>query len=233
MENNLLKAFPYKTPMAQTQTQPPKPAWILQGPPGTGKTQWILHEAKARGLRLFRWNVRNDRSLREGREILHSQVRSQEKTCIWIEGADDLTQESQAFLRRILDTRSPDVVCILEVRDIWKLSSPIISRCILKTLPYETSFRRTRIEGKARELGIHKEVPLPTDLLSISEFQEFRRKAGNPVTYLLQLLSLYPKHLSVREGIRRWQAGHSAWVEVAWLLLQLRSELKTKETKSS
>jgi len=132
-----------------------------------------------------------------------------------------------------LDTRSPDVVCILEVRDIWKLSSPILSRCILKTLPYETSFRRTRNEGKARDLGIYNEIPLPADILSIAEFQEFRRKAGNPTTYLLHLLALYPKHASVREGIRRWQAGHSAWLEVAWLLLALRSELKTKETKSS
>ena len=92
-----------------------KPALILYGTPGSGKTTWIKQEAKTRGYRLFRWNVRNDRSLREGREILHAQVRSQEKTLIWIEGADDLTQEAQAFLRRILDTRSSDVACILHI----------------------------------------------------------------------------------------------------------------------
>ncbi len=208
----------------------PKPAWILQGPPGTGKTQWILNEAKVRGWRLFRWNVRNDRSLREGREVLHSQVRSQEKTCIWIEGADDLTQESQAFLRRILDTRSQDVQCILEVRDVWKLSSPITSRCIIKTLPSEQSFRRTRIEGKARQLHLWTEVPLPSDLLNLQQFQEFRRASGNPVQYLLRLLALYPQSTHVREGIRRWQAGHSPWTQVGWLVLQLRSELPSKET---
>lgn len=213
--------------------QGPRPAWILQGPPGTGKTQWILREAKSRGMRLFRWNVRNDRSLREGREVLHSQVRSQEKTCIWIEGADDLTQESQAFLRRILDTRSSDVQCILEVRDIWKLSSPITSRCIIKTLPSETSYRRTMIEGKARQLGLFQEVPLPSDLLDPSQFQEFRRKAGNPVTYLYQLLMNYPQSAEVREGIRRWQAGHSPWTQVAWLVLLLRSKQQRKETSSS
>ena len=213
--------------------QGPRPAWILQGPPGTGKTQWILREAKTRGMRLFRWNVRNDRSLREGREVLHSQVRSQEKTCIWIEGADDLTQESQAFLRRILDTRSSDVQCILEVRDVWKLSSPITSRCIVKTLPAETSYRRTLIEGKARQLGLWKDVPLPTDLLDTTQFVEFRRKAGNPVQYLLQLLSAYPKSAEVREGIRRWQAGHSAWTQVAWLVLFLRSKRERKESPST
>ena len=77
-----------------------KPALILYGVPGSGKTTWIKQEAKARSYRLFRWNVRNDRSLREGREVLHAQVRSQERTLIWIDGADDLTQEAQAFLRR-------------------------------------------------------------------------------------------------------------------------------------
>ena len=155
-----------------------RPAWILHGPAGTGKTQWIQQEAKQRSWRLFRWNVRNDRSLREGREILHSQVRSQEKTCIWIEGADDLTQESQAFLRRILDTRSQDVQCVLEVRDIWKLSSPILSRCVIKTLPNETSFRRTMIEGKARELGLWQPVDLPTNVLSLEAVDEYKRAGG-------------------------------------------------------
>ena len=209
--------------------QGPRPAWILQGPPGSGKTQWILNEAKQRNWRLFRWNVRNDRSLREGREILHSQVRSQEKTCIWIEGADDLTQESQAFLRRILDTRSQDVQCVLEVRDVWKLSSPILSRCVVKTLPSEVSYRRTMIQGKARDLNIWKEVHVPSDLLDMKQLQEFHKQAGNPVDYLLELLRKYPSNTDVREGVRRWQAGHSPWAQVCWLVLLLRSERERKE----
>ena len=201
-----------------------RPAWILHGPAGTGKTQWIQQEAKQRSWRLFRWNVRNDRSLREGREILHSQVRSQEKTCIWIEGADDLTQESQAFLRRILDTRSQDVQCVLEVRDIWKLSSPILSRCIIKTLPNETSFRRTMIEGKARELGLWQPVDLPTDLLSLTAVDEYKRAGGDPMVYMKRLVQLYPKHPMVRESLRRSLAGYSLWAQVAWLVCLLRSE---------
>jgi len=201
-----------------------RPAWILHGPAGTGKTQWIQQEAKQRSWRLFRWNVRNDRSLREGREILHSQVRSQEKTCIWIEGADDLTQESQAFLRRILDTRSQDVQCVLEVRDIWKLSSPILSRCVIKTLPNETSFRRTMIEGKARELGLWQPVDLPTDILSLTAVDEYKRAGGDPMIYMKRLVQLYPKHQAVRESLRRSLAGYSLWAQVAWLVCLLRSE---------
>jgi hypothetical protein len=201
-----------------------RPAWILHGPAGTGKTQWIQQEAKQRSWRLFRWNVRNDRSLREGREILHSQVRSQEKTCIWIEGADDLTQESQAFLRRILDTRSQDVQCVLEVRDIWKLSSPILSRCVIKTLPSETSFRRTMIEGKARELALWLPVDMPTDVLSLSAVHEYKQAGGDPMIYMKRLVQLYPKHPMVRESLRRSLAGYSLWAQVAWLVCLLRSE---------
>ena len=201
-----------------------RPAWILHGPAGTGKTQWIQQEAKQRGWRLFRWNVRNDRSLREGREILHSQVRSQEKTCIWIEGADDLTQESQAFLRRILDTRSQDVQCVLEVRDIWKLSSPILSRCIVKTLSNETSFRRTLIEGKAKELGLWQPVELPDDVLSLTSVNEYKKAGGDPMHYMRRLVQLYPKHPMVRESLRRGLAGYSLWAQVAWLVCLLRSE---------
>jgi DNA polymerase III delta prime subunit len=151
-----------------------KPALILYGVPGSGKTTWIKQEAKQRGYRLFRWNVRNDRSLREGREVLHAQVRSQERTLIWIEGADDLTQEAQAFLRRILDTRSPDVICILEARDPSKLSAPVLSRCTLQRLTSETSYRKTMLEGKAVQMGIltKSEETLPTTLEELALYKQ-------------------------------------------------------------
>ena len=79
-----------------------KNSYIICGESGTGKSFFIKQEAKNHNAKLFRWNVRVDRSLREGREVLHQQVRSKEPLYVWIEGADDLTQEAQAFLRRIL-----------------------------------------------------------------------------------------------------------------------------------
>ena len=108
--------------------QQKKNSFIISGEPGAGKSYFIRQEAKKHNAKLFRWNVRIDRSLREGREILHQQVRSKEPLYIWIEGADDLTQESQAFLRRILETSSANVTSMLEVREPWKLSPPILSR---------------------------------------------------------------------------------------------------------
>jgi replication-associated recombination protein RarA len=120
----------------------PQPAWLIYGPPGCGKTTWILAQVKQENKKLFHWNARTDRTLREGRENLHRQVRSQEPLFVWIEGADDLTPEAQAFLRRILETVSPAVQCVLECRDPQRITPAIQSRCEWKQCNFKKSFRK-------------------------------------------------------------------------------------------
>jgi DNA polymerase III delta prime subunit len=199
-----------------------KPALILYGIAGSGKTTWIKQEAKARSYRLFRWNVRNDRSLREGREVLHAQVRSQEKTLIWIEGADDLTQEAQAFLRRILDTRSPDVMCILEVRDPSKLSAPVLSRCTLQRVPTEHSYRKTMLEGKAKQLGLVPTVNQEHFPSTLEELIAYKQQGKDPNSLLWHLVRTNYTNPMGKEALRRFASGSSAWLQVAWLLSQSR-----------
>jgi hypothetical protein len=107
---------------------------ILTGPPGCGKSYWIQKYAEQIKKQLFVCPCRKDRTLRDGRQKLHIWARRTEPAILWLEGADDLTPEAQAFLRRILETHAKDVLFILECRDAGRLQEPIRSRCIIKRL---------------------------------------------------------------------------------------------------
>ena len=107
---------------------------IITGPPGCGKSYWIQKYAEKLQKQLFVCPCRKDRTLRDGRQKLHIWARRTEPAILWLEGADDLTPEAQAFLRRILETHSSNVIFILECRDSGRLQEPIRSRCIIKYL---------------------------------------------------------------------------------------------------
>jgi hypothetical protein len=111
---------------------------ILTGPPGCGKSYWIQKYAEELRKQLFVCPCRKDRTLREGRQKLHVWARRTEPAILWLEGADDLTPEAQAFLRRILETHASDVLFILECRDAGRLQEPIRSRCIIKRINQPT-----------------------------------------------------------------------------------------------
>jgi replication-associated recombination protein RarA len=154
-------------------------AILVCGEPGTGKTEWIRTQAKLQKAKLFRWNTRIDRSLREGREILHQQVRAREPMYVWLEGADDLTQEAQAFLRRILETASPNITCVLEVREPWKLSPPILSRCTVVNMKSKDSFRKLKNTELAKRLCLLKPQPLPKTL-AVQDIPRLRKEGVDP-----------------------------------------------------
>lgn len=111
---------------------------ILTGPPGCGKSYWIQKYAEKINKQLFVCPCRKDRTLRDGRQKLHIWARRTEPAILWLEGADDLTPEAQAFLRRILETHSSNVLFILECRDAGKLQEPVRSRCLIKKMNQPT-----------------------------------------------------------------------------------------------
>jgi hypothetical protein len=104
---------------------------IVVGPPGCGKTEFIKKQAEKEGKLLLHCPCRKDRTLREGRQLLHLWAKRTDNSVIWLEGADDLTQESQAFLRRISETHSPQVSFVLECRNAAKFQEPIRSRYVI------------------------------------------------------------------------------------------------------
>jgi replication-associated recombination protein RarA len=199
---------------------PWKGSLLICGEPGTGKSRWIRDEAQATKSRIFRWNARIDRSLRDGREKLHQQVRSKEPLFVWIEGADDLTQEAQAFLRRILETASPNVVCALEVRELWKMSSPILSRCTIISMKSDKSFRSEKNFQKAIHLGLGFSVSktIPT----LENLPALRENAEDPYRLIENLLNLNSSNptisKSAMKSMKMIGAGSSPWIQLANIL---------------
>ncbi len=195
-----------------------KSTLLVSGDPGTGKSFWIQSQSQKRGAKLFRWNARMDRSLREGREILHQQVRSKEILYVWIEGADDLTQEAQAFLRRILETASENVTCILEVREPWKLSPPILSRCQTITMPSAISFRQKRNIEHAKQFGLPVQE-VYTSVPSWKDIPKLRKQGGDPYAILQTCISTYGiQNEALQECIRGIGSGSSPWIQITKFL---------------
>jgi hypothetical protein len=204
-----------------------KGALLVSGEPGTGKTRWIREEATFAKAKLFRWNARTDRSLREGREVLHQQVRSKERLFVWIEGADDLTQEAQAFLRRILETAAPNVTCALEVREMWKLSPPILSRCTVVTMRSEQSYRTIRNIAIATHLGLSITPTLEKDLPDWQDIPQLRRDGINPYYLIERITEHYGlENKMVQECLRAIGAGSSPWIQISNFLLNISSRSK-------
>jgi hypothetical protein len=147
-------------------------AWLVSGPSGSGKSTWIRQRAQKHGARLLRHAVRTDRSLRQGRQYLFSQHRSKEPTIIWLEGADTLTADAQAFLRRILETAAPNVEFALEVRDETTINPPLLSRCQRICMP-NRSFRKEGAISMLEKRGY-------SDLRKIRNTMEQRMNLWSP-----------------------------------------------------
>jgi replication-associated recombination protein RarA len=204
-----------------------KNSYIICGEAGTGKSFFIKQEAKKHNAKLFRWNVRVDRSLREGREILHQQVRSKEQLYVWIEGADDLTQEAQAFLRRILETSSSSVISMLEVREPWKLSPPIISRCIPININVTQSFRYQKNMNIANNYNLIEKNNIDITTLSIKDIVQLRKNAYDPIELIFLLANYYDYDYNYTEIIKKIGAGYSPWIQLTYFLAVIH---RTKDT---
>ena len=132
-----------------SKRQPPQ---IVCGPAGSGKSYYIKKYAEEHSLDVLICPCRIDRTLREQRTKLHEWAHRLQSSLLWLEGADDLTPEAQSFLRRILETYSPNVHFILECRTIESIQEPIRSRCMMKLISLPT-------EEQLVEYGQHLNIP--------------------------------------------------------------------------
>jgi hypothetical protein len=149
---------------------------ILTGPPGCGKSHWIQEYATKTKKQLFVCPCRKDRTLRDGRQKLHVWARRTEPAILWLEGADDLTPEAQAFLRRILETHASEVLFILECRDAGRLQEPIRSRCQIRTMRVPT---KLQMEHYLCQLGV-----LPQEVLDYLTPNQYSYRRAKQCAYL-------------------------------------------------
>lgn len=211
--------------MGITQHPLVKPAYWLIGPPGSGKSHWVHERAKATGARILRIHARVDRSFRDGRPLLFAMHRAAENTIVWIEGADVLTPEAQAFLRRIIETCSKNVEFILETRDETRISVPIRSRCVAIYFN-DQSYRKKQFHAMRSKLPVRV---LQTILAAeeaeacwiesakedpIAAIAKARERSLNPAVLLQQVFTYLPQD---RKDMfkKALGAGRSSWALLA------------------
>jgi hypothetical protein len=221
-----------------------KLAWLVCGPSGSGKSSWIRNRAKERGARLLHHAVRTDRSLRQGRAYLFSQHRSKEPTLIWLEGADTLTTDAQAFLRRILETAASNVEFALEVRDDSTMNPPLLSRCTRILMPTISFRKQTAIQNlekrgyaelrKVRQ-QLEQRIRLWYPGLTVAEvcsnIQSARQQGLLPDALLHKILAAEPPERQV-EIYKRFGDGASPWLLLTHVCLQRVSASQTETAQS-
>ena len=104
--------------------------WV--GPMGIGKSTFWKLVAPADQLLII--NCYADSGLREQRDSIKHFIRLSSGSnkvvrYILFEHAEVLSDDAQAFLRRMLEVYSASIFCIFEVRDTTAISDPISSRC--------------------------------------------------------------------------------------------------------
>jgi DNA polymerase III delta prime subunit len=115
------------------------PHLIICGASGVGKSIFTRNCLVNRGYTVFVYNCIADSGLRDIRDAIRSFARGgidSNKNHRWIilEHADSLTADTQAFLRRLLETASSSTRFIFEVRESGAISEPILSRSWLCTV---------------------------------------------------------------------------------------------------
>jgi hypothetical protein len=158
--------------------KPDPPHLILAGPAGIGKSCALRMMLKGRITLWMRCSA--DPSLRDNRDRIKNVARRRTTGIGWIvlEHADALHADSQAFLRRVMETSVGSTRFVLEVRDVAAIAEPLLSRTVLFNVPAPLPFEiRAEIQRRA-----------PATSLAIAECLA-KQSAGNVRWAVLQALA--------------------------------------------
>jgi hypothetical protein len=159
------------------------PHIVLAGPAGVGKSCALRMALRSSSgaSRIIHWmRCSADPSLRDNRDRIKNVARQRTAGIGWIvlEHADALHADSQAFLRRVIETSVGTTRFVLEVRDAAAITEPILSRTFLVTVPAPLPYEiRAEIQRRA-----------PATLLAVAE-RLAAQSAGNLRWAILQALA--------------------------------------------
>jgi replication-associated recombination protein RarA len=110
---------------------------ILVGPPGCGKSLFLRFALA--GRRVLNIECTANSGLRDVRDSIHffacgAKTAGDHLRWVVFEHADMLTSDTQAFLRRMLETTAETTRFVFECRDIGAISEPILSRATIVNL---------------------------------------------------------------------------------------------------
>jgi hypothetical protein len=119
---------------------------------------------------------------------------------------------------------------MLEVRETWKLSQPIISRCIPICISRNRSFRSERSYQIAEQLNLYKSnSEIDVKNMKLNDIIELRKKAYDPIHIIYSIVKEYGiNNKDVLNIFKKIGAGYSPWIQLAYFLSALSS--KTKDT---
>ena len=113
------------------------------------------------------------------------------------------------------------MVCALEVRELWKMSAPVLSRCTVISMKSDRSFRAIQCRQKAHALGIlgTESLPVPVANITWKDIPALRNAAADPYQYIEQILQDTSDSDAI-EAVRAIGSGSSPWIQLTNYLIK-------------
>jgi DNA polymerase III delta prime subunit len=146
------------------------PHLIICGQSGIGKSTFVRVCLQNRDFKVFTHNCIADPGLRDVRDAIRSFARggldgNGNHRWVVLEHADSLTSDTQAFLRRLLETASGSTRFIFEVRESSAISEPILSRSLLFNIdtPSQQDIRYEILRRTNHEISVEQAEYIAND----------------------------------------------------------------------
>jgi DNA polymerase III delta prime subunit len=188
---------------------------IIVGPPGCGKSLFLRFALS--GHRVLNIECTANSGLRDVRDSIHIFAHGA-KSCgsqlRWVvfEHADNLTSDTQAFLRRMLETTVETTRFVFECRDVGAISEPILSRAHIINIsaPDDTEI----LYEIKRRSGFSIPDSIATEITALS-FGNIRSAVLNTLAFKINGTLFHKVHVDSMLAARPNDCDINKWVKWA------------------